>query len=107
MEWQLDEPLLFVVSVLATWRITASVAYESGPFRILERLRRLLVVIRLERLVSCFHCLGLWVAAGVAIIVFRWDLSTVLFWLGLAGAVSIIERWLGGSTSTGDSGDGT
>lgn len=106
MEWQLDEPLLFVVSVLATWRITAMVAYESGPFRTLERLRRLLVVIRLGRLVGCFHCLGLWIAAGVALIVYRWDLATVLVWLGLAGAVSIIERWLGGTTSIGDSEDG-
>ncbi len=106
MEWQLDEPLLFAVSVLATWRITALVAYESGPFRILERLRRLLVVIRLGRLVSCFHCLGLWIAAGVALIVYRWDLATVLVWLGLAGAVSIIERWLGGNASIGDSEDG-
>jgi Protein of unknown function (DUF1360) len=106
MKWQFDEPLLFLVSVLATWRITALVAYESGPFRILERLRRLLVVIRLGRLVSCFHCLGLWIAAGVALIVYRWDLATLLVWLGLAGAVSIIERWLDGGTSTGDSEDG-
>lgn len=98
---QLDEPLLFVVSVLATWRITALVAYESGPFRSLEALRRLLVVIRLGRLVSCFHCLGFWLAALVALIVFRWEPSVILLWLALAGAVSIIERWLGGTTSSG------
>jgi hypothetical protein len=98
---QLDERLLFVVSVLATWRITALVAYESGPFRSLEALRRLLVVIRLGRLVSCFHCLGFWLAALVALIVFRWEPSVILLWLALAGAVSIIERWLGGTTSLG------
>lgn len=98
---QLDEPLLFVVSVLATWRITALVAYESGPFRSLEALRRLLVVIRLGRLVSCFHCLGFWLAALVVLIVFRWEPSVMLLWLALAGAVSIIERWLGGTTSSG------
>jgi len=102
---QLDEPLLFVVSVLATWRITALVAYESGPFRSLEALRRFLVVIRLGRLVSCFHCLGVWLAAVVALLVFRWEPSVILLWLALAGAVSIIERWLGGTTSPGGTED--
>jgi hypothetical protein len=102
---QLDEPLLFVVSALATWRITALVAYESGPFRSLEALRRLLVVIRLGRLVGCFHCLGFWLAALVALIVYRWEPPAILLWLGLAGAVSIIERWLGGTTMGGGEGD--
>jgi hypothetical protein len=95
---QLYEPLPFLLSVLATWRITALVAYESGPFRSLEALRRLLVVIRLGRLVSCFHCLGLWIAALVTLIVYRWEPSAILLWLAVAGAVSIIERWLGGTT---------
>ena len=102
---QLDEPLLFVVSVLATWRITAQVAYESGPFRSLEALRRLLVTIRLGRLVSCFHCLGFWLAALVALIVYRWEPPLILLWLALAGAVSIIERWLSGTTFSGGSED--
>lgn len=101
MGQQLHEPFLFGLSVLATWRITALVAYESGPFRSLEALRRLLVVIRLGRLVSCFHCLGFWIAAIVVLIVYRWEPPVILVWLALAGAVSIIERWLGGTTSSG------
>jgi hypothetical protein len=102
---QLDEPLIFVLSVLATWRITALVAYESGPFRSLESLRRLLVSLRLGRLVSCFHCLGLWIAAIVVLIVYRWEPSSVLVWFAVAGAVSIIERWLGGATASGGDDD--
>jgi len=102
---QLDEPLIFVLSVLATWRITALVAYESGPFRSLEALRRLLVSIRLGRLVGCFHCLGLWIAAIVVLIVYRWEASSILVWFAVAGAVSIIERWLGGTTASGGEDD--
>jgi hypothetical protein len=98
---QLHEPFLFGLSVLATWRLTALVAYESGPFRSLEALRRLLVTIRLGRLVGCFHCLGFWIAAVVALILYRWEPSLVLIWLALAGAVSIIERWLGGTSFGG------
>jgi hypothetical protein len=102
---QLHEPLLLLVSVLATWRITALVAYESGPFRSLEALRRFLVVIRLGRLVSCFHCLGLWIAALVIATVYHWEPSAVLLWLAVAGGVSIIERWLGGTTMSGGAED--
>jgi hypothetical protein len=101
MGQQLHEPFLFGLSVLATWRITALVAYESGPFRSLEALRRLMVSVRLGRLVSCFHCLGLWIAALVVLTVYRWEPSAILLWLALAGAVSIIERWLGGTTWSG------
>ncbi len=105
MGQQLYEPFVFGLSLLATWRITALIAYESGPFRSLEALRRLLVVIRLGRLVSCFHCLGFWIAAIVVLIVYRWDPSAILVWLAVAGAVSIIERWLGGTTTLGGQDD--
>lgn len=98
---QLDEPLLFAMSVLATWRTTALVAYESGPFRSLEALRRILVQVRLGRLVGCFHCLGVWIAAIVVIVVYRWEPLTVLLWVAVAGAVSIIERWLGETSFMG------
>jgi hypothetical protein len=103
---QLDEPLLFALSVLATWRLTALIAYESGPFRSLEALRRLLVRARLGRLVGCFHCVGVWIAAFVVVIVYRWEPLTVLMWLAVAGAVSIIERWLGETRFTGEPDDG-
>lgn len=105
MSLQPHEPFLFALMVLATWRVTALIAYESGPFRLLESLRRFLVVIRLGRLVGCFHCLGVWVAAVVVVVVYPWEPSAVLLWLALAGAVSIIERWLGGPTSSGGEGD--
>lgn len=98
---RLDEPLVLVLSVLATWRLTALVAYESGPFRTLEELRRLLVSARMGRLVSCFHCLGVWISAIVVLIVYRWEPMIILLWLAVAGAVSIIERWLGGPAAMG------
>jgi hypothetical protein len=102
---QLDEPFLFALSVFAAWRITALVAYESGPLRSLEELRRLLVSIRLGGLVSCFHCLGVWVAALVVLVVYAWEPSTILLWLAVAGAVSIIERLLGSPMTLGDADD--
>lgn len=101
LERQPSEPLLFALSALAAWRVTALIAYESGPFRVLDRLRRLLVTLRLAQLVGCFHCLALWVTALVVLAVYEVTLWSVLLWLAVAGAVSTIERWLGGTTSTG------
>jgi hypothetical protein len=98
-ERQPSEPFLFVLTGLAVWRVTALVAYESGPFRILDRLRRRLVALRLGRLVGCFHCLGLWIAGIGVLIVYELTWWSVLLWPAVAGAVSITERWLGGTMS--------
>lgn len=105
LERQPSEPLLLALSALAAWRVTALIAYESGPFRVLDRLRRLLVTLRLARLVGCFHCLALWVSAAVVLAVYEVTLWSVLLWLAVAGAVSIVERWLGGTMSTGGADD--
>lgn len=106
LERQPSEPLLFALSALAAWRVTALIAYESGPFRVLDRLRRLLVTLRLAGLVGCFHCLALWVTAAVVLAVYEVTLWSVLLWLAVTGAVSIVERWLGGTMSTGGPEDG-
>jgi hypothetical protein len=87
--------------VLAAWRLTALIAYESGPFHVFAHVRRLLVRIRLAQLVTCFHCLALWMTAAVVLAVYELTPWTVLLWVAAAGAVSIIERWLGGAMTTG------
>ena len=101
MRSQVGEPLLFVIVALATWRVTALVAYEQGPFGVLGGLRRLMVRLRLGQLVACFHCLGFWVAGVAALVVYGVEMSTLLFWLAIAGSVSIVERWLGGGMTNG------
>jgi hypothetical protein len=106
LERQPSEPLLFALSALAAWRVTALIAYESGPFRVVDRLRRLLVTLRLGQLVGCFHCLALWVSALVVLAVYEVTLWSLLLWAAVAGAVSIVERWLGGTMTTGGADDG-
>lgn len=98
-ERQPTEPLLFAFSALAVWRVTALIAYESGPFRILDRLRGSMVGLRLDRLVGCFHCLAIWVAAAAVLVVYEVSRWSVLLWLAMAGIVSIVERWLGAPIS--------
>jgi hypothetical protein len=104
-ERQPNEPLLFVLTGLAVWRVTALAAYESGPFHILDRLRRGMVSVRLGRLVGCFHCLGFWIAGAGVLIVYEVSWWSLLLWLAVAGVTSIVERWLGGTMSEEGVGD--
>jgi hypothetical protein len=96
------ELVWLLLTVLAVWRLTALIAYESGPFGLLVTLRRGLVRIGLGRLVDCFYCLSLWTSCA-AILVFPISRATPLVILGVAGAVAIIERGLSGSPTTGES----
>lgn len=103
MAQQLSEPFLFILGTLAAWRLTALLAYERGPAGIFDLFRRTMVRMRLGRLVGCFHCLGVWVTAAVALILYGFEWSTALIWLAMAGAISIVERWLVGPEMTEDS----
>jgi predicted acyltransferase len=102
---ELGEPFLFILGALAAWRLTALLAYERGPAGIFDLFRRSMVRMKLGRLVGCFHCLGIWVTAGVTLILFGLELTTILIWLAMAGAISIVERWLVGGEMTEKSND--
>lgn len=99
-ERQPTEPLLFVFSVFAAWRLTAMLVYESGPFYSFQNARKVLVTLRMGRLVGCFHCSAVWLSAGVVLAVYDISWWSILLWLAVAGAVSIVERWLTGTIST-------
>src|SRR5437773_3849614 len=53
----------FVIVVLGVWRITHLLWGEDGPGDIFVRVRRLAGKSFFGRLLDCFYCLSLWVAA--------------------------------------------
>ena len=69
--------------------------YEAGPFDVLAWIRVGLVRVGLHRLIRCFHCMALWVSAAVVLIVYQLHPGSILLVLGVAGAVSLSERFLG------------
>jgi hypothetical protein len=81
-----------VVAALATWRITHLLAEEDGPWEIILRLRARLGDSQAGRLLDCFYCLSLWVAAPMALIVSRRRAERCLAWLALSGAACLLER---------------
>lgn len=59
--------------ILATWRLTAMLEYETGPFRVFERLRIQAAVFdpkenHIGGVVSCFWCGSVWMAGLVLIL---------------------------------------
>lgn len=91
-----ESPVWLAACWLATWRLTALITYDRGPFDLLLRLRATMAKVGLDRLVTCFHCTGLWVSVAVVGVVFEWRGISLIIALAVAGASSITERFLGG-----------
>jgi len=82
-----------VLAVLATWRVTHLLASEDGPADLVVRVRARLGDGFLGRLMDCFYCLSLWVAAPLAFLVGGRPSDWVITWLALSGAACLLERF--------------
>jgi hypothetical protein len=85
----------FVVAALAAWRITHLLATEDGPADVIVRVRAGLGDGVVGRLLDCFYCLSLWVAAPMALLVCRDPLERLITWVALSGAACLFERMTG------------
>jgi Protein of unknown function (DUF1360) len=82
----------FVLGVLATWRVSHLLASEDGPADTIVRFRALLGQSIAGKLMDCFNCLSLWVAALAALFVSRKPLEWLFCWLALSGGACLLER---------------
>ena len=81
-----------LVVCLAVWRITHLLWGEDGPGDIFVRLRRGAGNGFFGRVLDCFNCLSLWIAAPVAWFTANGWFERVLFWLALSGGAIVVER---------------
>jgi len=82
----------FSLAAFAVWRVTHLLACEDGPWDILVRLRRCLGRNVLGRLMDCFQCLSIWVAAPFALFLRPSPAEFILVWLAISGAACLLER---------------
>jgi Protein of unknown function (DUF1360) len=82
----------FVLAALATWRVSHLVVSEDGPWDVLARLRQRLGHSVLGRLMDCFGCVSIWVAALMSFFVFHMSAEWFVCWLALSGAAFLLER---------------
>lgn len=83
---------LFAVGALATWRVAHLIAREDGPADVVFRVRLAAGQGLLAQAMDCFHCVALWVAAPLALVIADSAATWLLAWLALAGAASLAER---------------
>ncbi|HJR14508.1 MAG TPA: hypothetical protein VJ833_11490 [Rhodanobacteraceae bacterium] len=84
--------LSFALAILATWRVTHLLAEEDGPFDSMLKLRAKLGTSPAGRLMDCFQCLSLWIAAPFTFVVTRSTWIWIPAWLALSGAACLLER---------------
>lgn len=84
--------LKFILAVLATWRITHLLASEDGPADLIVRFRAWLGHGLVGRLMDCFECLSLWIAAAPALYVSQKPLDWLFAWLAVSGATCLLEQ---------------
>lgn len=83
----------FVLAVLATWRVTHLLVSEDGPADLIARGRALLGHGVAGKLMDCFYCLSLWIAAPLAWAVCAAPLDRLLAWLALSGGACLLNRF--------------
>jgi hypothetical protein len=81
-----------LLGVLSVWRITHLVQAEDGPWNIMVRLRRQAGNGFWGRLMDCFYCLSLWIAAPLACWLGEGWQERLLLWPSLSAGAILLER---------------
>ena len=88
----MPDSIRLVLAALAAWRVTHLIAEEDGPADAVLRVRVALGDGFAGKLMDCFYCLSIWVAAPLSVIAARRRRDMPLVWLALSGAACLLER---------------
>jgi hypothetical protein len=83
-----------LLGALALWRIAHLLVAEDGPFDISARLRRRAGQGLWGRLLDCFYCLSLWLAAPLALVIGATWRERLLLWPALSAGAVLLQRVL-------------
>jgi hypothetical protein len=82
----------FALAAFATWRLAHLVAEEDGPGDAVVWLRARAGTGELGKLMDCFYCMSIWVAAPMSVAVARRRRDIPLVWLAVSGAACLLEQ---------------
>jgi len=85
-----------LIASLCCWRVTHLLNAEDGPGDVLVHLRRACGDGFFGKLLDCFYCLSLWIAAPLAWVVSRDWREGVMMWLAISAGASLLQRATGG-----------
>jgi hypothetical protein len=81
-----------ILGILGVWRVTHLLNAEDGPWDIIVSLRKSVGSSFWGKLLDCFYCLSLWVAAPFAVALCPTWRQDILLWLALSGGAILLER---------------
>jgi hypothetical protein len=81
-----------LLGALTVWRITHFFQAEDGPWDVVIKLRLWVGVGFWAKLLDCFHCLSLWIAAPIAWLLGKSFAERAFLWPSLSAAAIILER---------------
>jgi uncharacterized protein DUF1360 len=80
------------LGALVVWRVTHLLYAEDGPWDLMVRLRRGVGHGFFGKLLDCFYCTSLWVAAPLALALGDSWKEQLLYWPALSAAGSLLHR---------------
>jgi len=78
--------MIFLIALLAVWRLTHLLQAEDGPFMIFFNLRKL------GKLFDCFYCLSIWIALIPSIYLCTTIPNIILYCFALSGGAILLEK---------------
>ena len=78
--------------ILRCWRIMHLLQAEDGPWEIVVRIRRRAGSGFWGKLLDCFYCLSLWIAAPLALLLGSGWTGRLLLWPALSAGAILVER---------------
>jgi hypothetical protein len=80
-----------VLGVLVVWRVTHLLFAEDGPWDVILKLRRQAGAEFWGKLLDCFYCLSLWIAAPLAMLLGLGWTERLLLWPALSAGAILLE----------------
>ena len=89
--------LVFLISALATYRLSLMLSSEEGPLSIFARMRRKVPPkTNPGRGIRCFICWSVWIAAAVTLYLLWLGVITKenlpLYWFAVSGGAVVVHR---------------
>jgi hypothetical protein len=81
-----------VLGILTVWRITHLLSAEDGPWDFVIRLRGWAGESFWGKLLDCFYCLSVWIAAPVGYLIGESWLERLFLWPSLSAGAIFLER---------------
>ncbi|MFT3979686.1 MAG: hypothetical protein QM687_04395 [Ferruginibacter sp.] len=92
----------FILSILATWRLTHLLSKEDGPFDWVYFLRIKAGAGFFGSLLDCFYCVSVWIALPFGLwLGLHWG-DKLLYWAAISGAACLLEQATAKNNSKGN-----